>query len=127
MSNSYIVSSGLLQANADHALHVACFASEIIDLCKNIPGVGAVQVFNINDIDIATLHTCLPTYMWLKQVRIGIHAGPLTGGVIGRLRKFFRIFGDTVGVIMLSMATTLFYVSYESIEFDNFRLMSHPV
>lgn len=30
------------------------------------------------------------------QVKIGIHSGPLTGGLIGRLRRFYRIFGDTV-------------------------------
>ena len=32
------------------------------------------------------------------QMRIGINTGPLTAGVIGQSRCFYRVFGDTVNV-----------------------------
>jgi class 3 adenylate cyclase len=32
------------------------------------------------------------------RLRIGLHCGAVTTGVIGKTRRFFRIFGDTVNV-----------------------------
>ena len=45
VSNTYVVSTGLLAAHPHHAVLMACFAADLQDLCKNdIPGVGRVKV-----------------------------------------------------------------------------------
>ena len=75
VAQTYIVTAGVPIPHPNHAVLLACFAADVRTLCyegAGIPGVGRVRV------------------------RIGIHSGPVTGGLIGRTRRFYRIFGDTV-------------------------------
>jgi class 3 adenylate cyclase len=40
----------------------------------------------------------LPEGIGRVSARIGIHSGPLTAGIIGHSRRYFRVFGDTVNL-----------------------------
>ena len=71
VANTYIVTAGLPYDDPQHALLLACFAADLLNLCRDVPGVGPVRI------------------------RIGLHTGPVTAGLIGRTRRFYRVFGDT--------------------------------
>jgi hypothetical protein len=44
VSNTYVVTTGLLSEHAHHSVIMACFAADLHDLCRDIPGVGHVKV-----------------------------------------------------------------------------------
>ena len=71
VANTYLLSTGLPTESPDHASTMAAFSLDLIALCENLPAVGPVSV------------------------RIGLHCGPVTAGIIGKSRRFFRVFGDT--------------------------------
>ena len=71
VANTYLLSTGLPEDDPEHVLVMCAFAADLMDLCRDVPGVGAVHV------------------------RVGVHCGPVIAGVIGRSRRFYRVFGDT--------------------------------
>jgi hypothetical protein len=76
IGDSYMCVSGMLPARADHARAALRFA---LDLHAAAAGV-----------EIGDGRTV--------QIRVGVHSGPATSGVIGHLRARFCLFGDTVNV-----------------------------
>lgn len=81
VANTYVVTAGLPAASPLHAVVLACFIADLLQLCADIPGVGPVRV------------------------RIGLNSGPLSAGLIGRTRRFYRVCGDTVNVASRMMST----------------------
>ena len=73
MANTYVVAAGLPTESPMHAVILACFTADLLTLCEDVPGVGRVRV------------------------RIGLNSGPVSAGLIGRTRRFYRVCGDTGG------------------------------
>jgi adenylate cyclase len=67
----YLVSCGLPVWMPQHSITLAQFCADVMDLCENINGSRV-------------------------NYKIGINSGPVTAGVIGRSRQFYRVFGDTI-------------------------------
>ena len=61
---------------------MAAFCCGLVSLCESIPGTNGPV-----------------------RVRIGMHCGPVTAGVIGHARRFYRVFGDTVSVTRYLLMT----------------------
>ena len=76
--------SGLLSDTEDHA-------AAMLDVCLEINNMIVSRQSTGPKLPIA--------------LRIGVATGPVVGGIIGRNRKFFRLFGDTVNV-SARMSTT---------------------
>ena len=75
IGDAYLAVSGLEGDGRNHAAIAAEFALSIRDIVKE---------------------RCLAERKW--QMRVGIHSGPLTAGVIGRHKFAYDIWGDTVNV-----------------------------
>jgi len=92
VANTYLLSTGLPLDDLDHVEVMCAFCADIQALCHDIPGVGPVKV------------------------RIGVASGPVTSGVIGHSRRFFRVFGDTgtSDVLRLSVLTFTSLVFFQS-------------
>jgi hypothetical protein len=45
---------------------------------------------------LALLDSSLPEDIGRVSAKIGVHSGPVTAGIIGRSRRYYRLFGDTV-------------------------------
>jgi hypothetical protein len=93
VANTYVVSAGLPHDDPQHALLLACFAADLLDVCSGeIPGIGPVKV------------------------RVGINSGPVTAGLIGCTRRFYRVFGDTgehrYGVFLAAGSLSAFSVVF---------------
>ena len=71
-------------AVASHAQVLACFCLDAIDVLRE-------------DLHSAGLEPV--------SAKIGLHTGPLTAGLIGHSRCYYRIFGDTVNVSSRMMST----------------------
>ena len=87
MSNTYLVTSGLPwqgQAGEAHARTLALFALDALLTIESVP--------------FAAMSTPL-------TAKVGLHTGPLTAGLIGQTRRYYRIFGDTVNVSSRMMST----------------------
>jgi Adenylate cyclase, family 3 (some proteins contain HAMP domain) len=46
-------------------------------------------------VDWVREHNCIG---WNWQVRVGLHCGPVVGGIVGTKKYLYDIFGDTVNV-----------------------------
>ena len=84
VSRTYMLCSGLLSDTDDHA-------AAMLDVCLEINSMIVSRQSSGPKLPIA--------------LRIGVATGPVVGGIIGRNRKFFRLFGDTVNV-SARMSTT---------------------
>ena len=75
VANVYLVASGLPSRlpRAHHARALAEFCVEVLRV----------------------LVTGLPSGFEPVMAKAGIHVGPVTAGVIGRTRRYYRVFGDT--------------------------------
>jgi class 3 adenylate cyclase len=98
VANTYVVSAGLPHDDTQHALVLACFVVDVLDLCRDIPGVGPVRL------------------------RVGLHTGPVTAGLIGHTRRFYRVFGDT-GARWLPLLCAVFL---SAVHYLRDALCSHP-
>lgn len=85
IGDAYMAVSGLPEARANHAIAAAKFAVAMIAAAKE---------------------TRMPSGEPI-QLRIGLHSGPLVGGVIGTRRMTFDIWGDTVNTAARMESTGL--------------------
>jgi class 3 adenylate cyclase/Tfp pilus assembly protein PilF len=88
IGDSYMAVAGVPEAHDDHALRAAQCALDMLAA--------------LNTLEI-TMPPELGDTSWVKnvgeiQVRIGIHCGPVTAGVIGTERLQYDVWGDTVNV-----------------------------
>ncbi|MEO0667921.1 MAG: adenylate/guanylate cyclase domain-containing protein [Pseudomonadota bacterium] len=74
IGDSYMVAGGLNGADADHPQRMADLALDMIEQANSVFGEAPLSL------------------------RIGIHRGPATAGVIGNQRPFYDVWGDTVNV-----------------------------
>lgn len=81
----YLVTSGLPWqgvAGETHARTLALFALDALLTIESVPCAGRPLT-----------------------AKVGLHTGPLTAGLIGKTRRYYRIFGDTVNVSSRMMST----------------------
>jgi adenylate cyclase len=76
IGDSYMVASGVPRVRKDHAHAMVNMAIEMRDYILNLPPVEGKQI----------------------EFRIGINSGPVVGGVIGRKKFVYDIWGDAVNV-----------------------------
>jgi len=76
IGDAYLFVCGVPKSDPDHAENVARAAFEMVDYVKS------------RNLDAE--HT------W--QLRVGMHSGPLVGGVVGTEKYLYDIFGDTVNI-----------------------------
>jgi CheY-like chemotaxis protein len=76
IGDAYLFVTGIPEPRADHSRLAALVALEMIDYLK-----GRNQS---------------ATQQW--QVRIGLHSGPVVGGIVGTKKYLYDIFGDTVNI-----------------------------
>lgn len=74
IGDSYMCTSGVLEAREDHAYRIANMALEMRE--------GIKRYRYLTGIDL--------------HIRIGIHSGPVLAGVLGKSRYQFDVWGDTV-------------------------------
>ena len=80
VSNVYLVTSGLPWQSLDGENHARTLSLFALDALLTIEAVPCAAMR-------------LPL-----TAKVGLHSGPLTAGLIGRTRRYYRIFGDTVNV-----------------------------
>jgi len=76
IGDAYLFACGVPEKNPHHAENVALSALEMIDFLEK------------RNLEAA--------HHW--QIRIGIHSGPVIGGVVGTEKYLYDIFGDTVNI-----------------------------
>jgi adenylate cyclase len=76
IGDSYMVASGVPRIRKDHAHAIVNMALEMRDYIVNLPPVDGKQI----------------------EFRIGINSGPVVGGVIGRKKFVYDLWGDAVNV-----------------------------
>lgn len=81
IGDCYVAAAGIPQAQEDHAIIMARFASD----CLSKMGQLTTELAGILGEDTADL-----------RLRIGLHSGPVTGGVLRGQKSRFQLFGDTV-------------------------------
>jgi class 3 adenylate cyclase len=77
IGDAYMAAAGVPIACDDHAARIAHLAMDILDLHRELSTADGTSEL---------------------RVRIGIHSGPVVGGVIGRNKFAFDLWGDTVNV-----------------------------
>ncbi|HMX34678.1 MAG TPA: adenylate/guanylate cyclase domain-containing protein, partial [Leptospiraceae bacterium] len=80
IGDAYMCAGGIPKQNATHAVDTCLAALEIVELIKQIKEIKS----SLN----------LPSW----EIRIGIHSGSVVGGVIGKTKFAFDIWGDTVNL-----------------------------
>ena len=91
VGNTYLVACGISKSSLEDA---------------SAPGLHAktLGLFCLDAIDI--LHNALPAAgLESASAKVGLHSGPLTAGLIGQSRCYYRVFGDTVNVASRMMST----------------------
>ncbi len=73
--DGYMVAAGVPTPRPDHAIVLAQLALDMLDCVKNEELLAGKQPI---------------------EIRIGLNSGPLLGGVIGRKKYFYALWGDTV-------------------------------
>jgi class 3 adenylate cyclase len=73
--DGYMVAAGVPTPRPDHAIVLAQLALDMLDCVKNEELLAGTQPI---------------------EIRIGLNSGPLLGGVIGRKKYFYALWGDTV-------------------------------
>lgn len=81
IGDCYVAVSGLPEPRADHALIMSKFANDIMNAMRTIS----------RDLEIS-----LGPDTGDLALRIGIHSGPVTAGVLRGERARFQLFGDTM-------------------------------
>ncbi len=76
IGDAYMAVSGLQDSSSNHALSAVIAAKQILELINKRNANKPIQ--------------------W--DIRIGIHSGPLIGGVIGKEKLVFDVWGDTVNL-----------------------------
>jgi adenylate cyclase len=76
IGDAYLFVCGIPEANEHHTRDVAVAALEIVSYLQDRNRTGGQQ--------------------W--QVRIGLHSGPVVGGIVGSKKYLYDIFGDTVNI-----------------------------
>ena len=76
IGDAYLFACGVPQNDSNHSENIARSALEMIDFLHN--------------------RNRTAEYNW--QIRVGIHSGPLVGGVVGTEKYLYDIFGDTVNI-----------------------------
>jgi hypothetical protein len=87
IGDSYFAVSGMLPQRPDHARAALRFALDLHAAASATPLPASV---------LAASGGSLLSHV--VQIRVGLHSGAVTSGVIGHLRSRFCIFGDTVNV-----------------------------
>ena len=61
------------------------------------------------------------------SLRVGIHSGPVTGGVLRGERARFQLFGDTVSLRSFSRKICVYYYSLQNltVEILLYRIVNH--
>ena len=75
IGDAYMVATGLLADDPAHAATACMFALAVLREAEQV----------LDPVDGQPL-----------RLRIGIHSGPVVSGVVGRLRRQYSVFGDTV-------------------------------
>ena len=73
--DGYMVAAGVPKPRPDHASVLARLALDMLEYVQGVEFLGGLHQI---------------------EVRIGLNSGPLIGGVIGRKKYFYAIWGDTV-------------------------------
>lgn len=71
-----MVAAGVPRPRSDHALVLAKMALDMNDYIQNFPSINGQQI----------------------EFRIGINSGPVVGGVIGRKKFVYDLWGDAVNI-----------------------------
>lgn len=85
VGDCYMAASGLFHEDHEHQINMVKFARGLIDIASRVR---------------------LPNDQPL-QLRIGIHCGSVMSGMVGRIRRHFRLFGDTVNTASRMESTSL--------------------
>ena len=77
---SYIAASGVPHTNAHHALVMADFAFDILDAFAKLQRRKLERGWDVTDIGL----------------RVGLHSGPVTAGILRGGKCMYQLFGKTV-------------------------------
>jgi class 3 adenylate cyclase len=80
VGDCYVAVAGLPDPRPDHAVVMACFARDCMLRFANIAAELEPTLGGTSDLGL----------------RIGLHSGPITGGVLRGDRRRFQLFGDTI-------------------------------
>lgn len=97
--------AGLPVPRKDHALVMARFAGEILKEMSKL---------------VKSLEVSLGPDTADLTVRIGMHSGPVTGGVLRGARARFQLFGDVSFALVLLLLSIVFFVLSFAATADNF-------
>jgi class 3 adenylate cyclase len=81
IGDCYVAVTGLPEPQADHAVRMARFAHEIM--------------MSMHDL-VGSLESTLGPGTGSLTIRVGLHSGPVTGGVLRGDKARFQLFGDTM-------------------------------